>query len=139
MTIYDLQEEKKNYQALRSKIVSMVSKLADFKGYTGKIKNNVSSNYLVNNDETALSKRLYTISLNINNIRSYLFKTIIPAIDKEIKYCNDQINKIKAAEETAAASAKKTVTKAKNATKTIVTKNSGDQFSVYSEVNDYDI
>ena len=139
MSIDDIQEEKKKYQLLRSKIISMISKLGDFKTYSSKIKSNVSANYLINNDETPVSNRLYNLLLNTNNIRNYLLKTIIPSIDSEIKQCNTQINKLKASEEAAKAAANKTSTKAKTITKNTPVKNVSNQFNAYSEVSDYDI
>ena len=105
MTSEDYEREKTYYIKLKSSISKIVTDLNSFNTNIDTIKNRTVGVYTVNGENTPIISRLTKLDNSSSQVRSYLKKTIIPAIDSAIRECDAQIDKLKVAEKAAAAKA----------------------------------
>lgn len=120
MTSEELEKDRDKYIKLKIKLTSIANSLKSFNTNVVNIKPKIVNNYSVNNESTPIVNRIVKLGNSSNQIRNHLVKTIIPAIDAEIKKCNVQITKLQAAEKAAATAAKAAAAKAKAASVTSI-------------------
>lgn len=84
------------YQALKSQLSTVITKLSSATSYSGSLDYEVKSSFKVNNESAALATRTARLDTSIQNTASYLSHTILPAIDAAIGQVNRQIANLEA-------------------------------------------
>lgn len=90
-TIQDLQNNIRRYQVLKGQISDIIVTLTNASDGTNKLSLDIKSNYQVDSNDVAVSRRAVGLKNQIDSILDRLSHEVLPAIDSSVADARNQI------------------------------------------------
>ena len=87
------------YYSIKDKLYRIASALEQSSPSAGRLNQETSSSYQIDNDPTIISERIGTLGQDMSDTASHIRRVIIPAIDDAIYYSKREIERLEEEEE----------------------------------------